>query len=353
MTPRRRQSNRPLSLAPNEWPKADRCAWEDACRPGASRLKPGGRASHFAASSRDNLERRYGGFLKFLQRTDRLEMNATAATQVTPANVGAYVKELTPRVLPVSVYTYICCLRQTAQLLAPAHDFSWLVEIERDLALAAEPRSKFNRFVFSERLAEAGLALIIEGMDSAKSDFARAIRVRNGPAIALLAVCPIRIKNYAALEIGTTFKTIDGSWWITLPGTATKNRRPDERRVPELLNRYIEIYLTRSRPVLLGSGPATNALWISSTTGGPVSRVPFGNLITKITLETIGVPVSPHLFRTAAASTAAAYGGNMPHLASALLNHTDPRVTEEHYNRASSISASKIYAEITAGFLRE
>ena len=66
----------------------------------------------------------------------------------------------------------------------------------------------------------------------------------------------------------------------------------------------------------------------------------------KITLETLGVDVSPHLFRTAAASTAATYGGDTPHLASALLGHTDPRVTEEHYNRATSITAAKIYAEI-------
>jgi integrase len=75
-----------------------------------------------------------------------------------------------------------------------------------------------------------------------------------------------------------------------------------------------------------------------------------GTLISKITLETLGVDVSPHLFRTAAASTAAAYGGNTPHLASALLNHTDPRVTEEHYNRASTMSAAAAYARIISGF---
>jgi len=73
-------------------------------------------------------------------------------------------------------------------------------------------------------------------------------------------------------------------------------------------------------------------------------------LISKITLETIGVDVSPHLFRTAAACTAAARGGNTPHLASAVLSPTDPRVTEEHYNRATSIGASRIYAEIISGF---
>src|SRR5262249_12000079 len=169
--------------------------------------------------------------------------------------------------------------------------------------------------------------------------------------VALLALCPIRLKNFAALEIGHTFKEVDGSWWLALPGHLTKSRRPDERRVPALLNRFIELYLNQSRPLLLGSSPPTNALWISSTTGARMTPKNLGTLISKITLETIGVDVSPHLFRTAAASTAATYGSSTPHLASAILNHTDPRVTEEHYNRASSLSASKIYARITADFL--
>jgi len=62
------------------------------------------------------------------------------------------------------------------------------------------------------------------------------------------------------------------------------------------------------------------------------------------------VDVSPHLFRTAAATTAAMFGGRTPHLASAVLGHTDPRVTEEHYNRATSIEAAKIYAEIVVQY---
>jgi integrase len=78
-----------------------------------------------------------------------------------------------------------------------------------------------------------------------------------------------------------------------------------------------------------------------------------GTLISKITLETLGVDVSPHLFRTAAASMAAAYGGNTPHLASAILNHTDPRVTDEHYIRSTSVSAAKIYAEMVSSFVHE
>ena len=104
--------------------------------------------------------------------------------------------------------------------------------------------------------------------------------------IALLALCPIRLKNFAALEIGQTFKEVHQRWWIALPGISTKSHRPDERPVPELLNRYIDVYLGQSRPVLLGSRPPTNALWLSSTTGRPVTTKSLGTLISKITLET-------------------------------------------------------------------
>jgi integrase len=343
---------RPRSLPVSEWPEADRRAWEAACRPG-SRLKPGGAASHLAPVSRDDFARRYGAFLGFLQRTDRLEPHRDAATQVTLPNVEAYIADLKARARSVTVYNCIHQLRRAAQLLAPTADFSWLAEIEKDLALVMEPRSKFDRLVFAGRLVEAGLTLVAEAEAFANTSLARARGVRNGLLIALLALCPIRPKNFAGLEIGHTFKEVDGSWWIALPANLTKSRRRDERRVPAWLNQYIDVYLKQSRPVLLRARPPTNALWISSATGRRLTTKNLGTLISKITFETLGVDVSPHLFRTAAASTAAAYGGNTPHLASALLNHTDPRVTEEHYNRASSVSASKIYAEIINNFLRD
>jgi integrase len=340
------------SLPVHEWPEADRRAWEEACRPG-SRLKPGGVASYLAPVSREDFVRRYGAFLGFLQRTGRLERDAAAATQVTASNVESYITGLTARVRSVTAYNCVYKLRRAAELLAPTADFSWLAEIEKDLALVMEPRSKFDRLVFTGRLVEAGLTLVAEAQAFANNDLARARGVRNGLMIALLAFCPIRLKNFAALEIGQTFKEIHGRWWIALPGISTKSHRPDERPVPALLNRYIDVYLKQSRPALLGSRPPTNALWLSSTTGRPMTKKNLGILVSKITLETLGVDVSPHLFRTAAASTAAAYGGKTPHLASALLNHTDPRVTDEHYNRASSVSASKVYAEITAALLRD
>jgi hypothetical protein len=80
----------------------------------------------------------------------------------------------------------------------------------------------------------------------------RARGVRNGLMIALLAFCPSRPKNFAALQIGNTFKDNGGSWWIALPANATKSRRRDERPVPALLNRCIDVYLNQSDPFCFG-----------------------------------------------------------------------------------------------------
>jgi integrase len=342
----------PRSLPVHEWPDADRRAWEDACRPG-SRLKPGGSASYLAPVSRNDFASRYGAFLGFLQRNRRLKRDAAAAAQVTGANVEAYMADLNARVRSVTAWNCIYKLRRAAQLLEPTADFSWLSEIEKDIALVMEPRSKYDRLVFTDRLVEAGLTLAIEAQAIANNDLVRARGVRNGLMIAVLAFGPIRVKNFAALEIGQTFKEIRGRWWIALPATSTKSHRPDERLIPALLNPHIDVYLNQSRPVLIGSRPPTNALWISSTKGRRLTTKNLATLISKVTLETLGVDVSPHLFRTAAASTAAAYGGNTPHLASAVLNHTDPQVTEANYNRASSASAAKIYAEITRSLLND
>ncbi len=319
----------PRSLPLNQWPHADRRAWEEACRPG-SRLKPGGAASRLVQVTRDTVAWRYGLFLGFLQQNGELNCDADAASQVTPSNVQAYITSVSARVRSVTMHGYVFGLRRAANLIASSVDFAWLAEIEKDLKLVMEPRSKFDRLVFTMQLVEAGKRIMAEAHDVAKTDFARARAVRNGLIIAVCAFCPIRLKNFAALEIGHTFREVRGRWWICLPADVTKTGRRDERPVPEFLNDDISLYLRQARPVLL-RGSMTNALWISAKTSGSMHPLHLSRLISQLTHETLGVAVSPHLFRTAAASTAAACCGRTPHLASALLNHTDPRVTEEHY----------------------
>ena len=213
------------------------------------------------------------------------------------------------------------------------------------------PRSKFDRLVLTNRLVEAGLTLIAEAEKHAKSRFDRARGIRNGLMIVILALTQIRLKNFVALEIGSSFKEVDGSWWVSVPAGSTKNRRWIEKRIPKAFNHAIELYLKEARPIFMKSPGPDNSLWISSRTGRRFTYKNLGALISKITLRTLGVDVSPHLFRTAAASTAALKMPEFPYLSSALLGQADPRIADRHYKLATSLHANTILATLVQGFI--
>jgi integrase len=222
----------------------------------------------------------------------------------------------------------------------------WL-EIGKDLALVAFPRSKFDRLVLTEVLLKAGLTLIQEAENSPKmTKLACANQARNGLMLALLALCPIRRKNFVALEIR-------GKWWIVLSADETKERRADERPINELLTVFIDRYISDHRPVLARSHRASSILWLSSRKGTPISDKAVAHVIRQTTLSTVGVAVGPHLFRTSGASSAAILGGENPNLGSALLHHTHPSVTNAHYNRATSLSAGESLRQIVRQYQKQ
>jgi hypothetical protein len=69
--------------------------------------------------------------------------------------------------------------------MAPDVDFSWLIEIESDLALIMRPRSKQDRLVLAEVLVEAGLTLMVEAEASGRPALSRAPQFRNGLMLGL------------------------------------------------------------------------------------------------------------------------------------------------------------------------
>jgi integrase len=340
----------PRSLPLAEWPAEDRAAWERACRPG-ERLRRGGRASHLKPITRRDLERRYGYFLDYLARSGLLDPDAAAGDHVTPADVDGFLAELRGRVGSVTQYGSIHKLRQITDLIAPGRDLTWLRQLENELRLTMTPRSKYDRLVLAEVLVEQGLALMASADNAAHlTELKRARQHRNGLMIALLACCPIRLKNFAALEIGRSIIQNGDDWWIVLAGTETKEGRPDERRLPGFLTEHIRRYLGQHRPALARAEDRSGALWISSRTRRPMTYATVERAVIATTQATLGVAVSPHLFRTSAATSAATHGGATPHLASALLNHRHPVVTQQHYNRASSLSAGKAYLAVVESY---
>src|SRR5258708_2495364 len=63
------------------WPEADRKAWLSASRP-RQRLNRGGAGSHMKQITLDDLARRYGYFLDFMNRRGLLDPTKAAGTHV-------------------------------------------------------------------------------------------------------------------------------------------------------------------------------------------------------------------------------------------------------------------------------
>jgi hypothetical protein len=258
------------SLPIVRWPAADRLAWKNACRP-AARFKRGGAAAHLKEVTQNDLVRRYGYFMNFVERSAGLDPNAGVIAYVTPDRVARYEAELKKRVGSVTTYGSIYKLRRTAQLLNPAADLEWLCDLEKDLALVMQPRSKFGRLVYSQVLLKAGLTLMTEAHSVMEATpLRRARQFRNGLMVAFLAFHPIRLKNFAALDLGRTFRKVENDWWIVLPAIETKEKRHDERKVDPSLVPWIELYLAQYRPALNRRHGDDMLLW-SSTRGSPIT----------------------------------------------------------------------------------
>jgi hypothetical protein len=108
------------SLPIKSWPEADRKAWTSACQP-SQRLKRGGAGCHMKAITLNDLARRYGYFLDFMNRQGRLNPDKAAGAHVTPDNVDAYLTELSDRVGSVTVQgsIYINCAAPANSSIPP------------------------------------------------------------------------------------------------------------------------------------------------------------------------------------------------------------------------------------------
>jgi integrase len=332
------------SLPFDEWPVADREAWHEAIRPGM-RLRRGGRAAHMKPVTQKDLARRYGYLLDYCHHRSVLDSGMPAGSHVTPETVEPFLAELKARVGSVTVAQTMRKIRRAAELINPALDLEWLREIEKGLEYEAIPRAKYHRLVDADRIVAGGIGEMDDVLAVQEPNWHEALRYRNGLMIALCATCPIRLKNITQLRVGVNFLDCEDHWLISLPAEDTKERRLDERRIPGFLKPYIDHWMQMKEDLLPSSG---NALW-ASRYGGGVGYAQIEKLITETTRKLYGKPVNPHLLRDCAVHFVAIHAGDQMGIASGVLNHTDPRTTEKHYNKGSSIKAAQTYQSILLG----
>lgn len=334
----------------HEWPSEDQRLWREATASGG--VFDSGIRADYAPASLSKLAKGYGRWLTWLEETGELELDVAPADRITMARVQRYARHLAE--LGNKSSTLANRLRELLDAgltFAPDNDWGWLRNAVESAKTAIVPaRNKASRIVGADSLLDLGLRLMAESA-SAGAQVRQSTMFRDGLMIAFLALCPLRGKNLAAMQIGTHLvKAPDGkSWLVEFKASETKARRPIRLSWPAVLNGALEEWLVVHRPLLaqhIGRWhlDAGQALWLSHD-GSPLTHASIYCAITKRTRQAFGHPVNPHLFRDCAATTLGIVDPAHIHAAAPLLGHASLATTQAYYQQAEMYHAVGRYQD--------
>ena len=340
-----------LHLLFADWPNVDKRMWANAL--GNDDPFVDGPGARLAKTTLHKYWMGWRRFLGFLTVTEPDILNSSPLERLTKERVRRFVEHLAQTNTPHSVAIQMESLYGAARTMMPTTNWIWLRDMKTRL-YAAAPRGNSRRPVItSVQLADLGVALMDESNIVADKPIkmADAVRYRDGFIIALWAYVPLRHKNFAAIEIGRDLIKEDGNWSIIIPPEETKTKTYIEFAIPDDLREHLWTYLNHVRLRMLRRS-GCKALWVSPK-GGPLSYSAVGPVMTRHTTERLGIRITPHDARDAAATTWAIAAPHQIGIARDLLAHSDLRTTIKYYNRAKGIEASRAQTRLIARLRRK
>ena len=327
-------------LRVEQWPKADRLAWEAAARPGDILDGTVGPAHHWSRDTREKYRKGYGRWLNFLTYNKLLDTNQAPAERVTQETVRLYLAELNETVASLTAWGRIAELLAAIKVIAPEDDWTWLRCVVRHLeSNARASKDKLPRLRPAGEIA-AWAYHKMDAILAAPTQRHADSRFRDALMIGLLIFCPaMRLKNLVMIKIGTHLKTLSNGYQLNFKPAETKTRRPLTIPVPDTLTPYIVHYIEVVRRRLLQGGNS-DKLWITRY-GWPMKARTVNYQIIRTTERAFGKSINPHLFRDCAVTTVAIEDPEHIGIAAPILGHTDPRTTEEHYIQANQLVAGR------------
>ena len=329
-----------------DWPDADRDAWAAATQ-GGNILDGQGLAVHWRPATRCTNLQHYGRWLGHLQNTNSLDRSVSPGARVTPGEITRYIDSLKMRLAPRTIVSALVGLKVMMKAIAPATSWRWLADICNALNRNSRPmKDKRSRMKPTDEIVERALAEL-DRLGAGKLD-RRIARVayRDNLMLALLALRPLRLKNFAALAIGSSLRPVAGNWLMDIPGDQTKNGHPLLFEVPGAVQPYLEQYLERIRPVFLAkASDARDALWLGFE-GRPLTAPSVYRRFIFLTTKLFGASINPHLIRDCAATTLSTRSVDDALASASLLGHRSFKTTETHYIRTNQLEASRNVGDV-------
>jgi integrase len=330
------------------WPPADRALWQAAQRPGDP-LEPGGIASRWSPASRRKTALGYGRFLFWLKQLGELDETVGPAARITRERLAAYLDELRSTNRGHTIPGRFQELGDAMRAVEPDRDWRFIKRAAGRLRASTVPAwDKRGRLLPIADVIAQGYRMMEEAEQTARLlELGRAALYRDGLLLVFLAYHPLRLRNLCSLRIGHHLVAEDERLVLKVDASETKARQPIEQEVSPRLSCAVRHYIDRHRPVLLRARgrwhkPATDELWISRD-GSPCSAETFQNIVAKHLAGPDGRPLSPHLFRSMAATSVAIEAPGSVKLIPAILTHRSYGTGERYYNLASGLEASRSF----------
>ncbi|CAN7535786.1 tyrosine-type recombinase/integrase [Rhizobium sp. LjRoot254] len=331
--------NRGLPMA--RWPKEDRKKFAEAFAPATDWLDTS-RENSLSPATVKHLEYAYGAFMGSL---DSELLSLSPAVRVTRASIRMFHDKLARNVSPVGISIAIQRLYYVMRSMCPPiADWDWLGQIATALRIRAEPLR--HDFVLSSDLYPVGISMMDEVLDNYHAsnhligtDYSK---FRDGLMIAVLVEAPMRRGNLAAIDVVEHLEKVGMQWNIHVPGRLVKTRHALDYELSERLSLYVDFYLGIVRPSFEGSR-AHNCMWLYHDR--PMNPKMIRRYLRKHTLQALGVAVTPHRFRNAAATFISVEDPKNIRMSRDLLGHRSFEMTEKHYVvRAASRLAGRSFS---------
>jgi integrase/recombinase XerD len=329
------------TLPLDQWPPLDRVLWSTLFTDGDI-LGDRGPGADWAKSTIESTYRSYGKWLTWLLMNDKLNNRDQPLDRIVPDRVRDYIDDLNLEAASQTVMHHVLNLLRLAQAAAPERNWQWLRNVQNRLKARAKPaRDKTPKLRSAQELFDLGIELM-ETVDDASCRYsldAPVAQYRDGLIIALLASRPIRLKNLASITIGQHLIKVDDIYWLRFVASEVKNRKPIDTPLPGTLTPFIDLYLLKWRPSLLGPH-TSDRMWVSTHGNAMPAKSHYWRII-KRTKAAFGVEISPHLFRDCAATSVATEDPGHVQITASILGHTTLATSQKYYNQAHMLEAGR------------
>lgn len=174
-----------------------------------------------------------------------------------------------------------------------------------------------------------------------------AVSAQLAVAIAIETFAPIRLRNLIRIELGQNLIRPGGfntPYWLVFPNYDVKNRVDLTFRFDQKLTDLIDEYVHDFRPALLRG---SNSNWLfPGENGGPKNGLLFSKQITVRIQKAIGLRMTVHQFRHAAAAVYLKHHPGDYETVRRLLGHRDIQTTIKFYCGLETIAATEEFGRL-------